>query len=172
MGAIWPTGILTCNQGVLRTPLFKSVGGFDEAFRDYGIDVDLTAKVLLAGYEVAHTKMVAIHHHRDHQTAPGAIANDQRAGRLTAAGELYRRKYAHLLPIPFIDRLKRPFREMAWFAVQVARKLLGAETVLGYNMSDWSNVLHGRYIDDFDLWINKEKPFYLIQRIPDALLRQ
>ena len=172
MGAIWPTGILTCNQGVVRTPLLEQVGCFDEAFRDYGIDADLTAKILLAGYKVAHTKMIAIHHYRDHQSAPGAIPNDQRVARLTAAGELYRRKYAHLLPPRFSDRLKWPFRQAAWLGVQAIRKLLGSQTVLGYNMTDWLNVFHSRYIHDLDVWHNKDKPFYLVQSIPPAVLRQ
>lgn len=172
MGGISPAGILTCNQGVVRTDLLRQVGYFDEALRDYGIDVDLTAKILLAGYKVAYTKMIAIHHYRDHQSAPGAIPNDQRAARSVAARELYRRKYARLLSPRFGDRLKGPFHQTAWFGVQVIRKLLGSQTVLGYNMTDWLNVFHCRYIRALDAWHNKDKPFYLVQHIPDTVLRQ
>jgi GT2 family glycosyltransferase len=172
MGGISPAGILTCNQGAVRTALLKQVGYFDEALRDYGIDVDLTVKILLAGYKVAYTKMIAIHHYRDHQNAPGAIPNDQRAARSTAAGELYRRKYAHLLPLRFGDRLHWLFRQAAWLGVQAIRKLLGSQTVLGYNMADWLNVFHCRYIQNLDVWHNKDKPFYLVQHIPDTVLRR
>ena len=49
IGGIWSTGILNCNQGVIRTKLLRDVGYLDEAFTYYGIDADLTAKVLPAG---------------------------------------------------------------------------------------------------------------------------
>lgn len=166
LGAISPAGILTCNQGVVRTELLRQIGFFDEAFRDYGIDVDLTARVLIAGYKVAHTKMIAIHHYRDHQILPGAIENDQRDARRAAAADLYKRKYAGLLPRGPRERLARVFRQVAWLAIQVIRKLLGSNTVLGYDMLDWLNVFNGRYISVLDVWHNRKNPFYLVQHIP------
>lgn len=169
IGALWPTGILTCNQGLIRTRLLRDTGYFDEAFRDYGIDVDLTAKVLLADQKVTHTKIVAIHHYRDHQNAPGAIENDQRKARFAAAVDLYRRKYAVLLPHSLRHRLERILRQAAWFAVQVIRKLSGSRTVMGYTMLDWQNVFHSRYISAFDVWHNRNNPFYLVQHIPSRV---
>src|SRR6185503_6770712 len=97
---------------------------FDEAFRDYGIDVDLTARVLVAGYQVVYIKMIAIHHYRDHQNFRGAIENDQRSVRFAAATDLYKRKYAALAPPGPVERFKRPLKKVAWFGVQVIRKLL------------------------------------------------
>jgi GT2 family glycosyltransferase len=40
----------------------------DEQFCDYGIDSDLTTRILLEGYKVVYTKRAAIHHLRDHDT--------------------------------------------------------------------------------------------------------
>src|SRR4029078_8344185 len=62
LGAVSSIGVLNANQGVLRTPVLQAVGGFSERFRDYGIDPDLTAKVLFSGWDVAYTRVVGIHH--------------------------------------------------------------------------------------------------------------
>jgi GT2 family glycosyltransferase len=58
LGGIWQSGVLTCNQGLLRTSLVQKLGGFDEEFRDYGIDGDLTTRVLLEGYKVVFRQVV------------------------------------------------------------------------------------------------------------------
>lgn len=95
LGRIWPSGVLNCNQGMLPTKLFKEIGGFDEDYRDYGIDIDLTTKVLLAGYKVVLTKPVAIHHYRDHEQQSW-INKEERGKRIAAAREIYARKYEDL----------------------------------------------------------------------------
>ena len=64
LGAVSSIGVLNVNQGMLRTPVLQAVGGFSERFRDYGIDPDLTAKVLFSGWDVAYTRVVGIHHYR------------------------------------------------------------------------------------------------------------
>jgi GT2 family glycosyltransferase len=92
IGGIWPSGVLNCNQGMLPTDLLKRLGGFDERFRDYGIDPDLTTRVLLAGYQVAYTRRTAIHHYRDHKI-PTWIDPEGRERRMQAAQNLYARKY-------------------------------------------------------------------------------
>jgi len=96
IGGIWPSGVLNCNQGMISTKLLLALGGFDEDFRDYGIDGDLTTKVLLAGYKVVLTKQVAIHHLRDHETISWTDENDRKQ-RLNAARTLYQRKYEKLI---------------------------------------------------------------------------
>ena len=165
VGGIWSSGILTCNQGVIRTDLLRDVGYFDEEFRDYGIDADLTAKVLVAGHQVVFTKNVAIHHHRDHAAAPGAIENDQRAVRLKAAQERYDRKYATLIQHGLADRISRKSREALWRGMHLIHGKGRRQEILGYHARDWYNVLHGRYISDLDLLRNRARPFYLVQRI-------
>jgi GT2 family glycosyltransferase len=74
LGAIYKTGILNCNQGIIRSDLFKKIGYFDESFKNYGIDPDVTTKVLLSGYRVVYTKAIAIHHYRDHGAEEEAIS--------------------------------------------------------------------------------------------------
>ncbi|MGE3271737.1 MAG: glycosyltransferase family 2 protein, partial [Chloroflexota bacterium] len=64
LGAVSSIGVLNVNQGMLRTEALLEVGGFSERFRDYGIDPDLTAKVLFAGWDVAYTRGVGIEHYR------------------------------------------------------------------------------------------------------------
>jgi GT2 family glycosyltransferase len=166
IGGIWPTGILTCNQGVIRRRLLRDIDYFDEAYRDYGIDADITAKVLQACYKVVYTKRVAVHHHRDHETLPGAIDNSHRAPRFKAAQELYRRKYAALLRHSLIDRTVSHSGRTIWRLIErLDNAGLGMDGVFGYNKRDWYNVLHCRYVSKFDLLRNLERPYYLVQRI-------
>ncbi|MGD9081630.1 MAG: hypothetical protein PVG96_19960, partial [Desulfobacterales bacterium] len=68
IGGIHDTGILKCNQGIIRTQLLRKIRYFDESFKKYGINPDLTAKVLLFGFKVVFTKGVAIEHHRDYES--------------------------------------------------------------------------------------------------------
>lgn len=96
IGGIWHSGILNCNQGMLPTSVIKKVGGFDEKFRDYGIDADLTTKVLLSGYKVVFTRRVAIHHYRDH-ASDSWINAEERNKRTQAARILYNHKYEQLI---------------------------------------------------------------------------
>jgi GT2 family glycosyltransferase len=95
LGRVWSSGILNCNQGMLSTRLFREIDGFDEDYRDYGIDIDLTTKVLLAGYKVVLTKHVVIHHYRNHEQQSW-INKDERSKRISAAREIYARKYESL----------------------------------------------------------------------------
>lgn len=96
LGGVWSSGVLNCNQGMLPTAVLREVGGFDEKFRDYGVDADLTTKVLLSGYKVVYTKVVVIHHFRDHETASW-IDKEGRKQRLQVARDYYRHKYEQLI---------------------------------------------------------------------------
>src|SRR3989344_1471602 len=46
IGGISQAGILNVNQGMVRLSLMKNVGYFDAKYPDYGMDVDLTTKIL------------------------------------------------------------------------------------------------------------------------------
>jgi GT2 family glycosyltransferase len=65
IGGVSDAGVITCNQGILRTDLFRKIGGFDLQLRDYLIDSDITIKVLLAGAQVVHLRRVAVLHDRE-----------------------------------------------------------------------------------------------------------
>ena len=64
MGGISAYGILNCNHGVLPYDLLKSIGFFNENYRSYMIDPDLTASVLCTGKKVVMTKRISVLHHR------------------------------------------------------------------------------------------------------------
>ena len=65
IGGISEAGILNVNQGVLRTSVLHQIGGFSEEFMDYGIDPDLTARVLLGYGDIVYTKKISLLHRRD-----------------------------------------------------------------------------------------------------------
>ena len=96
IGNVGSTGVLNCNQGVLRGSLFRDLGGFDETLRDYFIDNDLTTRVLLAGLDVVFTKEVAIDHFRQHEV-DSWIGAKERKGRIALNKRFYEAKYERLL---------------------------------------------------------------------------
>ena len=59
-GGLSEYGILNCNHGVLRTDLARRVGFFNESYRSYMIDPDLTASILCTGHKVVMTRQVAV----------------------------------------------------------------------------------------------------------------
>src|SRR4029079_15372765 len=96
LGAVSSIGILNVNQGMLRTPIVQEVGGFSEAFRDYGIDPDLTAKVLFSGWDVAYTRAVGIPHHR--AWADGSEDGSEKRSRQLGYVRLSERKWGQYAP--------------------------------------------------------------------------
>ncbi len=95
IGGVSETGVLNCNQGIIRRQVFESVGGFDEDLRDYMIDNDLTTKVLLGGWEIALTRKIAIEHYRDHE-ATSWITSASRQERMSKNQKIYFERYAAL----------------------------------------------------------------------------
>ena len=176
LGAIWPSGVLNCNQGLLRTELLRRLGGFDEQLRDYGIDADLTTKVLLEGFKVVYTKPVAVHHYRGE--GESWIDSEGRERRLQAARDVYARRYRALIKstcergcrtyFRFSSVLLRQIRILYRFA---RRADIPLERILGYSEKDWNNALTTRFISNWDLVLSLRKPYYLIQHIPFRLRR-
>jgi len=76
--------------------LLKKLGGFDEEFRDYGVDIDLTTRVLLEGYKVVLTKNIAVYHLRDHETTSWTDSGGRKQ-KMERAQKLYRQKFKALL---------------------------------------------------------------------------
>lgn len=169
IGGISWVGILNANQGLLPTSVLRAVGGFSLAFRDYGIDPDLTAKVLLSGYDVVYTRDVALLHYRnwpeDH-TSPEYAAL---MGKHDKFRNLYLKKYAGLgKPSPLWL-----LRRAVWKGVS---RMLGTrlaldrtDPVLGLLPLDWHNVIRGRFVNPIDELPRRDRPYYLRQRIPTHL---
>jgi GT2 family glycosyltransferase len=162
LGAVSEIGILNVNQGMLRTPVLQSVGGFSERFRDYGIDPDLTAKVLFSGWDVAYTRTVGIHHYRawSESSTDGAAQRARQVGYV----KLYAEKWGRYAPPDPVWMARR----FAWRAFQKATglSLNSSRTILGLNGRDWCNVLTGRYISLLDPILTRYRPFHLLQRAP------
>ena len=162
IGAISSTGILNVNQGMLRTHVLQGVGGFSERFRDYGIDPDLTAKVLYSGWDVAYTRTVGLHHYRAWND--GSAAGEEQRARQQGYVKLYHQKWGTYDP----PDLRWKARRMAWKAFQkvTGLSLNASGTVLGMNGRDWCNVLTGRYISLLDPLQTRGRAYHLLQRAP------
>ena len=169
VGGLSRFGILNVNQGVLRTETLRTVGGFGLAFRDYGIDPDLTAKVLLSGHDVVLTRAVAVLHHRvwpEDKSSPEYQALMVKHERYF---NLYAKKYATLDHLGWFWRVKKAI----WY---VLRRLFkqhfhfnASAPVLGHLPRDWNNILGGRFISVWDPLITRGQPFHLRQRCPSWL---
>ena len=167
-GGLSEFGILNCNHGVLPTRLARQVGFFNEAYRSYMIDPDLTASILCSGHRVVLTKAVAVLHHREWAEKQG----DEKVAREMGGIDnfaIYRRKFGFL----------GASRTVAWrirerLIHHVARLLfLGARpgaTRLWLSRRDWVNLAGARFTSLFDPFIHAGRPYHLAQAVPPALL--
>lgn len=170
IGGVSSLGILNINQGLLRTPVLKAVGGFSEAFRDYGIDPDLTAKVLLSGWSVAMTKAVAIHHYRNwstDKTSPEFVKIKQLQAQYQRR---YDDKYADLKAglgaAPGKALIYRLIRRLAGARMEMNSHVPVAAGLLP---RDIHNILTGRFISVLDPILSLGRGHHLIQRCPARL---
>lgn len=163
IGGLTAAGVLNINQGMLPTRLLQSLGGFAEAYRDYGIDADLTTRVLRAGHEVALTRPVAIHHLRGWPES-GTPEAERMAERDRAYKERYHRDHVAGM---------RP--DLGWLATRAvwkaARSVFGRrlhldspQPAFGFLVRDWHNMIAGRHIRLFDELAQRDKPYHLVQR--------
>lgn len=156
IGGISSTGILNVNQGMLPTAVMREMGGFSLEFKDYGIDPDLTARTLFAGYGVAYTKRVALHHSRGwpkNETDDTAIHH---RGRLSRSIRLYNKLYAEKDP-----------PDLWWSLKKAACRLLTPVTGRILSPSGartFHNILNSRYISLLDPLRQWNKPHHLVQR--------
>jgi GT2 family glycosyltransferase len=178
LGGTWPSGILNCNQGMLSVKLMQRLGGFDEQFRDYGIDIDLTTRVLLAGYRVVYTKQITIHHIRDHDTESWTDS-EGRMQKMAMAKKLYKQKFEALIKSEFdgpynkLERKHSPqLRNILLFYRRARNRGLRIEKWTGLVERDWKNLFMARFVSKWDFLINMIKPYYFVQGIPSGLLQE
>ena len=164
LGGVSEIGVLNVNQGMLRTEVLREVGGFSETFGFYGIDPDLTAKVLYAGHDVVYTRRVALHHYRDWPVDEGTPEHAELARHHALSLELYRRKWGAMADGAGTWRAKRRF--WAWFKKRLRGRYDENSTrpVLGGLWRDWNNVFLARHIGLLDPWLNAGRDFHLRQR--------
>jgi GT2 family glycosyltransferase len=159
VGGVSEIGILNVNQGLLRTHLLKRLGGFSEEFGDYGIDPDLTARVLFSGHSIVYTKKIAIHHYRDWGQAEALAAQMEKQKRYKA---LYMDKYGDMAPRGKLWRLRR----LSGFGIRkIGMKLAKRidSRYIAHLSRDWFNILISRYIGIFDHLRHLGKDFHLYQ---------
>lgn len=170
IGGISAAGILNVNQGVLKTPVLHEVGGFSETFRNYGIDPDLTAKVLLAGHSVAYTRSVALRHYRNWSMDKDSPEYADLMAKHERSLRLYRSKYGSLIGRRRHDLSKRLLRRL-WFEPRgIGTRLNSDSAVFGGLPRDWHNVLEGSFISVLDPLLRAGKNYHLVQKCPKRLL--
>jgi len=169
IGGLSPIGILNINQGVLPSALMRKVGGFSEAFRDYGIDPDLTAKVLYSGYDIVYTRAVALHHFRNWSEDPSSADYQALNKRHQNASDVYTQKYGGLARMALGWKLRR---SCWWLLRKMAGKRLplnGATPLLGQLPRDWHNLFSGRYINPLEI-LRPNALYHLRQHCPTYAL--
>ncbi|MBI4539322.1 MAG: glycosyltransferase [Gemmatimonadetes bacterium] len=173
MGAVSAFGILNCNHGVLRQDLLAAVGYFNEAYRSYTIDPDLTASVLCTGKWVVMTKRIAVLHHRGWEGNGRAESVSAREATLARNLGIYREKFRFLADGVSRSALRDGLKARTGRIVgRVLFKGVEPRGVrFGLNRRDWYNITYGRFIRLTDSLENRGRPYHLVQRMPRWLLR-
>jgi len=176
IGGVWESGVLNVNQGMIRTALLHKTGYFDSSFPDYGMDADLTTRVLLAGSKVVYTKDVAILHYRDRFVHPGAYTIHDRQNRMRIAYILYRRKYAWLKKFSYSVsyRLKQEIKPFMMRILYIIFVRIGSYFYQNGRMPhiyrDLWVTLSARYVSLFDMWYNRNRSYHLVQKLPGQIV--
>ncbi len=167
IGGIGVAGVLNVNQGVLPTELLRRLGGFDEELRDYGIDPDLTLRVLKAGKEVVFTKDVAVLHRRGWPEDPDSPEAKRLAEKHERARTLLAAKHKDLGGDIRGWKMKL-YVWKALRAVPVLRPRLNINAprpFLGFIPRDWHNAFNARWIHPLDPLRTRSKAYHLVQRM-------
>jgi GT2 family glycosyltransferase len=167
-GGISEFGILNCNHGVFRTALGREVGFFNESYRAYMVDPDMTASVLSTGHRVVMTREITVLHHREWAEKEGNEKVVREMGGIDNFA-VYRQKFGYLAASATIaTRLRARFVHYLWRLL-----FLGAApgaTRAGMNWRDWHNLAGGRFIPLLDPIATRGRAYHLVQTIPPALL--
>lgn len=171
IGGISSLGILNVNQGLLRTSELQALGGFSEAFKDYGIDPDLTAKTLLQGLDVVYLRDIAIYHDRCWSQDETSDEFKRLKEKHERFHRLYEDKYANLLPMSYAYELKKRLWIFLKNALLPHHSINSHEPVFGLLMRDWLNIFTGRFISLADPLLCAGKDYYLRQKVRGTLRR-
>ena len=167
IGGVSSVGILNVNQGMLPTTVMHAVGGFSEGFRDYGIDPDLTAKVLFLGLDIVYTREVAIHHYRNWSEDKDSAEYKALQIKQERGKQRYEKLYSQIAKPETPGRL--PLKKRAW---QFAHKHLAkrfdlsinsATPVFGSLPRDYYNTAMAKYISLLDPVLTRGKAYHLRQ---------
>lgn len=171
IGGISEIGILNVNQGVLRTEILKTVGGFSERMQNYGIDPDLTAKVLFSGHDLVYTRPVVLHHYRNWSSDRFSPEYQALAKKQERSLRLYSLKYSAWRRRSSF-RMTAKQRLMGWVKKRSAHLQLihSPRPFWGSLPRDWFNILNGRFISLFDPIVCTGRDFHLRQHCPRRLL--
>lgn len=165
IGGVSSIGILNVNQGVLRTDIIKALGGFSETFRDYGIDPDLTARVLFSGHDIVYTKVIAIHHYRQWEIDPDSSEYQKMMERQQKYKELYLETYGKYVESSWVWEFKKYLWAFVRHGLGVQQQFNSEKPLfMNFITRDWHNIMTSRYISIMDVWSSKDKPFYLLQK--------
>ncbi|MCU0534217.1 MAG: glycosyltransferase [Hydrococcus sp. Prado102] len=173
MGAISEYGIINCNHGVLATSLLRSLGYFNESYRTYGIDPDLTASVLCTGKSTVMTKQVSVLHHRvDFKESTPMKERESDGENIRDEGKsIYHEKFQFLahcdVPYAYTKALLKD-RSIPFLYPSGIQKW---NTIrLGLNYRDWRNIIRGKFVKATDPLDNLLHPYHLVQQLPRHLL--
>ena len=166
IGGVSSIGILNVNQGMLPTAVMQAVGGFSEGFRDYGIDPDLTAKVLFLGFDIVYTRQVAIHHYRnwsEDKSSPEykALVTKQERGK-----QRYEALYGPLGSQTRNNALKKRVWEYAKARLSNRFEFSVNSTtpILGNLPRDYYNTVMAKYVSMLDPLTTLGRTYHLRQR--------
>lgn len=166
-GALSEYGILNCNHGVLSMEVLRSVGYFNQDYKTYLIDPDLTASVLCTGRKVVMTKDVCVHHHRE-----WADENwkDKVQGTMNGINhyQIYLDKFAFIQKRTLVERIRK------WIGRSMSLPLLDGilMKMMGLNTRDWLNLTQGRFIGIMDSIKHAHHPYHNVQQIPKSVLKR
>jgi len=166
IGGVSSIGILNVNQGMLPTEVMQAVGGFSEGFRDYGIDPDLTAKVLFLGFDIVYTRQVAIHHYRnwsEDKSSPEykALVTKQERGK-----QRYEALYSQFGTKQQNVAIKKRVWEYARskLSKRFEFSMNSSTPILGNLPRDYYNTVASKYISVLDPLVSLGKAHHLRQR--------
>lgn len=157
IGGISVLGVLNVNQGVIRSSVLRRLRGFDEDLTDYGIDPDLTFRVIQKGHKIVYTKKISILHYRQWSDDPKSSEFLERKEKIKNSLIYYSQKYK------VIDNV------LSGFFYQKSTRLI--KYVFGKNpffmkyalYRDTYNIVRGKYISLFDFFESFGKQYHLIQ---------
>ncbi|MDT4328983.1 glycosyltransferase [Methylomonas sp. MED-D] len=170
IGGISDIGVLNINQGMLTTDVLKAVGGFSEAFRDYGIDPDLTAKVLFSGFDLVYTKAVSLHHFRNWNTDKSSSEYSAIREKNERARRLYLEKYRQFQFRSSGSQVKQNVKSIFKSRISNLKGGNGRSVKNSPITRDFMNILGGRFISVLDPLLSMGKTYHLRQHCPIQLL--